>query len=47
MIPGKVRIFEALRYYTVLIIMDKIEHRDTCGFEYRYGYSIRASESRY
>ena len=27
--------------------MDKIEHIDTSGFEYRHGYFIRASESRY
>ena len=31
------------------VILDKIEYTrtvDTCGFEYRHGYSIRASEGR-
>ena len=47
---SKVRIFEALRLYFRLlycVIMDKIEHIDTSSFEYRHGYSIRTSDSRY
>jgi len=36
---SKVKIFEALRLYFIIrllycVIMDKIEHTDTCGFEY-------------
>ena len=27
--------------------MDKIEYIDTCSFEYRHGYFITVSESKY